>query len=129
MMVPDGVRGWLFAPVYLDHGGPLSSRPFELAHDAHFYSDIAKRWIDIPQGYRSDLLTVPWAFRWLIPRAERGRRAAWVHDWLCDTRPDWCDSTLAHRILDETLRLEPGVPAWKRRAIMAGVWIGGPRWK
>jgi hypothetical protein len=128
--LPDGIHGWYLPPAFIDHGGHNETRPFELVQDAYFYTRIAHRWIIIPKGYVSDMLSIPRVFRWLIPQNGRGRRAAWVHDWLTDTRPSsWCDSDMAHRIFREALILEPQVPRWKRNAMYEAVKWFGPQWE
>jgi len=137
--LPDNVHGWLFIPEFRDHGGPLESRPFELIRDAYFYTRIAHRWILIPgrqiiggvevEGYRSDWLSIPRPWRWLLDRAGPGRQSAWLHDWLCDARPQWCSGKKAHLIFEEALRMEPGVRKWRRVALAQGTLRFGPQWE
>jgi hypothetical protein len=123
------IHGWLFPPTWERLPGvPLRDKPFVLLKDAHFYSKLAERWIDIPQGFRSDLLSIPWRWRWLFPVDGPGAEEAWHHDWLCDNRPSWCPSKLAHAIFEEGLKLNPRVsPARRVMKARAVRWFG-PRW-
>jgi hypothetical protein len=129
VMIPTEVHGWLQWPVWERLPGvALRDRPFILMEDAHFYSRRAGQWIDIPAGYRSDLLSVPWKLRWLFPVDGPGAEEAWHHDWLCDMRPAWCPSKMAHAIFEEGLRLNPYVSNWRRWAKASAVKMFGPRW-
>ncbi len=49
-----------------------------------YKSDILGRIVIVPDGYVTDLASVPRLMRWLVPVANaKNRRAAVVHDWLC----------------------------------------------
>jgi hypothetical protein len=123
--LPEGVHGWLFEPVVTLL---VWDRKYavKLERPAYFYSRVAERWIEIPEGFPSDLLTIPWFVRWLISQSGPGRAEALHHDYLCDTRPDWCNSKMACDILEEGLILS-AIPKRRRKAIVKGVRIGGPR--
>jgi len=52
-----------------------------------YKSDILGRTVLVPDGYVTDLASVPRAMRWLVPVANaKNRRAAVVHDWLCSDK-------------------------------------------
>lgn len=114
-------------PVVVLLPGPFRSQPYRLVRKARYYSRVLDRWICIEAGYRSDMLSIPVAFRRVFPRAGWGKRAAIVHDWLCDNRPDWCTSRQAAAVFAECLRLD-GVPKWRRVAMVWAVRAFGPRW-
>lgn len=122
-------------PGYMDHPrvdllpGPFGKAPYQVAErPLHYWSRVADRWITIPKGYRSDLLSVPLFFIRLIPRGGWGKRASIVHDWLCDERPAWSSSDLAADIFAEALELDQ-VPAWRRKAMVWAVRHFGPQWE
>ena len=123
--LPDGVHGWLFEPVVIllvyDKQNAV-----KLERPAYFYSKVAERWIELPEGFPSDLLSIPWYVRWLISPSGPGRAEALHHDFICETRPDWCNSKMACDILEEGLILSK-IKKWRRKAIVRGVRIGGPK--
>ena len=127
--LPDGVHGWLFDPVIVAVAGPFRERPYMLYKDAFYYTQYAGgRWIKVPEGYRSDLLTVPWIFTRIFPAGGWGKQAALIHDYLVDYPPDWCDSATAHKIFREAMEVS-GVPRWRIWAKYQAVRLFGPRWK
>lgn len=91
------------------------------------WSEEYKRWFEVEVGYQSDLLTVPWWARWLIPKAGPGRNEAILHDWFCDNRPPGISSYAAARIFREFL-IASRIKKWRRRALYTAVRLGGPRW-
>lgn len=123
--MPEGVHGWLFEPVVVllvyD-----KKKAVKLERPAYFYTKVAERWIKLPEGFKSDLLSIPWYVRWLISASGPGRAESLHHDWICDTRPEWCDSKMAADILEEGLILSD-IKKWRRKAIVKGVRVGGPR--
>lgn len=86
----------------------------------------------IPVGFICDLYSVPWLFRWLVPKSQHSNIAAWVHDWLFATvglRPAaHCPPVItlaeANWCLDYVAR-QTKVSAFKRPLIYAGVSLGG----
>ena len=124
--LPDGIHGWLFLPVVMVYDLPLKKRPFELFREAHFYSEIAGRWITIPKSYRTDYFSIPRPWRWIFNRVGRGRNSALLHDWLCDSRPPWCDYKLAADIFEEAMQMS-GVRSWRVKEYTWAVKRFGPR--
>jgi len=114
-------------PVVVLLPGSFRSQPFRLSQPARYYSRVLDRWIVIEAGFRSDMLSVPWAFRRVLPRAEWGKRAAIVHDWLCVHQPDWCTGLQAADVFAECLAVD-GVPRWRRRLMYWAVAAFGPHW-
>ena len=52
-----------------------------------YKSDILGSTVIVPDGYVTDLASVPRIMRWLVPVANaKNRRAAVVHDWLCSKK-------------------------------------------
>ena len=91
-------------------------------------SDATDRWIGmiwVPDGFTTDLASVPrLPVAWLIAGGI-GNRAAVVHDWLCVKRH--YTSVTAARIFAEALAAS-GVSAWRRALMYAAVRCCGPRW-
>lgn len=81
----DGDVSMQLAPwVLRKEGYPEGAAYFDLKIPIRFYSDIAKGVIVVPEGYRSDLASIP-QFAWSVfmkpddPRIELG---GWIHDYL-----------------------------------------------
>ena len=89
-----------------------------------YQSDIAKRVIEMPAGFVTDLASIPRSFMWLIPVNGKHRSAAIVHDYLYVTKPDWCDRAMADGIFLEAVEVL-GETKWRRRAMYAAVHVGG----
>lgn len=66
----------------------------------------------VPDGYITDLSSIPRPVWWLFPRGySPARRAAILHDWLYSHGYRWCTKEYA----DESFRsimLEDGAPGW-----------------
>lgn len=87
--------------------------------------------ITIPQGFLTDLGSVPAAVRWLFHPADPQAAAAYVlHDYINkltqESLPDWSvnfSSQFAAAVLYEALAAN-GVPLWSRKAQYLGVVLG-----
>lgn len=63
-------------------GGWRLTQPFV------YHSEMLNRDIEVPEGYVTDLASVPRLFRFIVPVANaKNRKAAVVHDYLC-TNPE-----------------------------------------
>lgn len=70
-----------------------------------YYSELLGRDIEVPEGYVTDLASVPQLFRFIVPVANaKNRRAAVVHDYLC-TNPEGLvkDQKQADKVFREAL--------------------------
>ena len=106
-----------------------------LAEPLTFYSAELDLEIKIVPPFVSDLLSVPWIARRLIPKGGPGRIPALIHDKLCDDGklpvekrefPN-ISSDMAHRLLYEGM-VATGVSEWRRNAIYGAVYYFGPQW-
>lgn len=52
-----------------------------VAESFSFIDSTGREWF-VPEGFISDLASVPFGLRWLVPRSGRHRKAAIVHDCL-----------------------------------------------
>lgn len=84
------------------------------------------RSITVPAGYHTDLASIPRAFWRVLPPFGQYSEAAIVHDYLCDTRPPWCDYKTAASIFGDAMR-DLGVKPWKIRVMVWAVVHFGPR--
>ena len=58
---------------------------FRLTQELIYHSDYLGRDVVVPINFFTDFASVPWFLRWAIPVATgKNRKAAVVHDWLCD---------------------------------------------
>ncbi len=89
-----------------------------------YESDIAKRVIEIPAGFETDLASIPRSFMGLIPVNGKHRNAAIVHDYLYVTKPDWCSRSLADSVFLEAMQVL-GESRLRRAAMYAAVRVGG----
>ena len=90
----------------------------------------------VPQGFETDLGSIPAALRWIWnPGNPRCARAYVLHDWINvqtagrPPGPGVWSSQLAAAVLYEALTLD-GEPLWSRRVQALGVWLGiaGREW-
>ena len=57
---------------------------WELQQELVYYSDLLGKTITVPEGYFTDLASVPRVLRFVVPVANaKNRKAAVVHDYLC----------------------------------------------
>lgn len=89
-----------------------------------YESDIAKRVIDIPAGFETDLASIPRSFMGLIPVNGKHRNAAIVHDYLYVKKPGWCSRSIADAVFLEAMEVL-GESRWRRNAMYAAVRVGG----
>lgn len=89
-----------------------------------YESDIAKRVIEIPAGFETDLASIPRSFMGLIPVNGKHRNAAIVHDYLYVIKPDWCSRSLADSVFLEAMQVL-GESRLRRGAMYAAVRVGG----
>ena len=122
-------------------GEKLKNKPFQLLQDLKYKTDVLKREdkmvyiLTIPRGYRTDLLTIPRAARWVFSIACKGRNASIPHDYLCHPRdkegtpiPRLCSSDEAADIFKEAL-LDLGVGKKKAGTMSWFVRKYGPQFK
>lgn len=105
-------------------------RPWQLVGDLAYttkWGDVIK----VEDGYRTDMYSVPWIARRLIPKAGQDPRPAIIHDILCDMRGEsGYSSKDVHKILCRAMEASPvKIPKWRRRMICRAVRMFGPRWK
>ena len=80
--------------------------------------------IQVPEGYCTDLFSVPRVLWWLFPRDHRGRRAAALHDYVYSDLQGRFTRAEADRIFRRALAW-CGVGPITRWVMWAGVRLGG----
>ncbi|MCT7656994.1 DUF1353 domain-containing protein [Mycobacterium deserti] len=86
--------------------------------------DVGGRHLEVPYGFDTDLVSVPGAFAWFIPRAGRYARAAVLHDHLWQQIDDGDTESGDRRQADETFLLAmqaAGVTLLRRRIMWTAV--------
>ena len=78
----------------------------------------------VPEGFQTDLASIPRALWSLLPPVGAYDAAAVVHDLLYQRRTAGVDRGLADAVLNEAMGVL-GVGTWTRRAIYWGVRLGG----
>lgn len=74
--------------------------------------------IIVPKGSSSDFFSIPWGFRWLLPKSQKGNQAAVLHDYLC-TNPDRTQKKIDLIFLESMGVLK--VLAWKKHIMFQAV--------
>ena len=74
--------------------------------------------IVVPKGSPSDFFSIPWGFRWLLPKSQKGNQAAVLHDYLCDN-PDRSQKEIDLIFLEAMEVLK--VSKWKRNTMYQAV--------
>lgn len=83
--------------------------------------------VTVPDGFRSDLASVPAWLLWLFPPNGKHQRAALFHD--AAYRLQYCDREVADAIFRAIMRRDR-VTAWRRQAIYLAVRLfGGLAWE
>lgn len=82
----------------------------------------------VPQGFVTDLASIPRVLRLFIQVNGRHSDAAIIHDWLYYKRGHIGPWTLTRKQCDDIFleaMLESGVPKWKAWTMWSGVRVGG----
>ena len=105
----------------------LHKRPFRLVYDVVYRTNILPyNRITVPAGYQTDFASVPRLFWRIFPPSGIYRRAALVHDWLCDEQPHTCNDKEAAKVFLEAMK-DIGVPWLRRNSMYRAVRMFGPR--
>jgi hypothetical protein len=60
----------------------MSAFRYEVTKTFSYYASNGDL-IDVPIGFKTDFASVPWFFRWAIPKTGRYNEATVIHDYLC----------------------------------------------
>ena len=74
--------------------------------------------IIIPKSSPSDFFSIPWGFRWLLPKSQKGNQAAVLHDYLCE-HPDRSQNEIDRIFLEAMGVLE--VSGWIKNLMYQAV--------
>ena len=105
----------------------IGEKPEEwiLTEDCIYQSALIMYLIIAPEGFVTDLASIPRIVRMFIVKNGRHRAAAIVHDWLCKLGKDF-DRRLADKIFLEAMKIL-GVPRIRRRLMYWAVAINTSR--
>jgi hypothetical protein len=99
--------------------------PWRLESDLVYQSDVLDTIIQVPQGYHTDMASVPRLPFVYLAVGGKANMAAIVHDWLYDCWTDLIERVEADRVFLEAMTAM-GEPGWiSRRLMYAGVRAGG----
>lgn len=102
------------------------------------------RYVEVPEGFKTDLASVPRAMQWIIPKLGKYNHAAVVHDYLYRHQVYWIKTAGRSRMTVTATRKKAddifkeamkvcGVGKWRRNLIYAGVraggWVGWNRYR
>lgn len=96
--------------------------PYTLCVALVYDSDLLKREVRVPKGFKTDLASIPRLFWVLLPKSGPYDRAAVLHDFLYAT--NGVTKAQADKVLKEAMELLK-VPGWKVSLIYAAVRLGG----
>lgn len=96
--------------------------PFTLLRALVYKSDLLKRTLVVPEGFKTDFASIPAVVWPLIPKVGKYDKAAVVHDFLYQN--NGCTREEADGVLREAMRILH-VPGWRMSLIYAGVRSGG----
>jgi hypothetical protein len=101
----------------------LDDELFRVVRPVRFQSAVFPAIIVVPEGFVTDLSSVPRLpiVYWLY--GGRARKAAVPHDFLYQTHI--CPKAIADGVFLEAMGLIPDLPAWARAAMHKGVVLGG----
>ena len=92
----------------------------------HVGSEDSDEVINIPEGYLTDLASIPPVARWMIPKLGKHCQAAVVHDFIYQHHT--YDRKKCDKIFLEAMKVLD-VPLWKRRVMYRAVRLfGGISW-
>jgi hypothetical protein len=83
--------------------------------------------VNVPAGYRTDLASVPWWIRWLLPPNGKYGKAAVIHDFICSYRTVNMNGQAVYvtRKTGDLIFLEAmgvlNVPAWQKWSMFYAV--------
>ena len=101
--------------------------PWQLQEDMLYDSEVYGGLLVTPVGTVSDMASIPWVFRRVLPKDGPWSYAAIQHDNHCVMQPDDIDSKMAARIFREAM-LSLGVSKWKAGMMYRAVLWAGPKW-
>ena len=99
-----------------------------LSFDYHVGSEDSDEVITIPEGFITDLASIPFGARWLIPKLGRHAQSAVLHDFLYNKRGKMANKTYSRKECDQIFLEAMGVlkvPFWKRKIMYRAVRLGG----
>lgn len=103
----------------------VSGREWRVAEPFHIV--WGGRNLQVPEGTRTDLASVPWWGRWFVSVSGAWNRGAVAHDYLYQQRPEDWTRAEADRLLHD-VAWRDGTGAFKACVIWVFVRVGGPRW-
>lgn len=103
---------------------------FRVTESFRYYvgSEDSGKYVEVPKNFRTDVASIPFGFRWLVPQLGSHGQACVVHDYLCDGGPlitEKEDKLRIHKVHKDVTRKEADkifkealevleVPWWRR---------------
>lgn len=110
----------------LENADDTDDGEWVVALPLRYRSDVAKRMIVVPAGFKTDLASVPRLPVIYLMTGNTSSAAAVVHDYLYSSHI--VKRSVADAVLREASKVT-GVPAWRRWTMWAAVrCFGGSRW-
>ena len=101
---------------------PLSGDIRTTQSELTYYSEIAKCYILVPIGIKTDLGSIPQAFQNVFPKDGKAMFAYILHDYLYKT--GMFSQKICDDILEEAMK-SLGVTWWRRKVVRNGLRVGG----
>ena len=112
-------------PLLLEDDG--DGLPWRLFQSLRYQSDYLAATVLVPEGFSTDLASIPRALQWLYPPTGSYSRAAVIHDWLyatAEVADQPVDRGDADTVLNEAMTV-CGVGRFVRWTIYTAVRVGG----
>ena len=103
---------------------PLSNGKLWVLRKNFKYQTIRGEIINVPEGFFTDFASIPWLFRWFIPKWGKYGEASVIHDWLYWNQSDDFDRNKSDWIFKEAMGFS-NVNRFKKFIIYQAVHIFG----
>lgn len=94
------------------------------ADELVYASDLTDELVQVPEGFVTDLASIPRRFQAWFPVNGLHRLPAIVHDYLYRYKPEWCTRELADQIFLEGM-IDQGEGRVRRQLMYWAVRVGG----
>ncbi len=111
-----------FKENFIDLSVPISGDIRTTKSELTYYSEIAKCYILVPVGIKTDLGSIPQILQNIFPKDGKAMFAYILHDYLYQTgmyKQSICDDILAEAM--ESLEVD----WWREKAVRGGLRVGG----
>jgi len=111
-----------FKEQFIDLTVPISGDIRTTKSELTYYSEIAKAYIIVPIGMKTDLGSIPQILQNIFPKDGKAMFGYVLHDYLYKSGK--YSQSMSDDILEEAMEVL-GVIYWRRKAVRVGLGVGG----